>query len=532
MYGTPGVAMTVQEATGLPLQQSPLQSQAPDRGDEVVLGKRVRAGALWNAASNVLLRLGNILVLAVVARIVSPTELGVFALAAALQILVGDLAVLGVASAIARADLDADEIGPTVVTISVVSSVLLSSVMAIWAAPLASLLGAPAAADAIRILAVCVALTGALAVPTAQLQRDFRQDVLFRASLVSLLPSSAALVVLASMGDGAVAFAWSRVIGLVVTGCVLLRSLGTNYWPGVNARYVRPLIRFGFPLAMANVLSQILLNVDYVFVGRLMSTADVGLYMLAFQICTWPTALLGTVLNSIVLPAFSTIRRDGGDLSNALSYAVRTVALLACPIAAFTCAFATPLITTVYGEKWAAAGPVLAVLALYGTVFVLGLLLANVLISTGRTGVLFAVQVAAILALIPALAAGVTLRGLVGAGVAHIVVVSLVTLPAYLIAVRKATGVSAHHVVRALVRPLSAAVAAVLAARLIAASVGSDAGKLAIGAIVFGTVYVLLTAPLLVSLLPVRPSWAQRRVATARPPAPSVPRHRLPDGGE
>jgi lipopolysaccharide exporter len=521
--------MTVQEATGLPLQRMPPEPTASGAGYDAALGKRVRTGALWTAASNVLLRLGTILVLAVVARIVSPGELGVFALAAALQILVGDLAVLGVASAIARVDLDADEIGPTVVTISVASSLLLSGVMVIWASPLASLLGAPAASDAIRILAVCVALTGALAVPTAQLQREFRQEVLFRANVVALVPSSAALVVLASMGDGAVAFAWSRVVGLVVTGFVLLRGVSTIYRPGVTGRYVRPLIRFGFPLAMANVLSQILLNVDYVFVGRLMSTAAVGLYMLAFQICTWPTALLGTVVNSLVLPAFSTIRRDGGDVGAALSYAVRTVALIACPIAAFTSAFATPLITTVYGEKWAAAGPVLSVLALYGMVFVLGLLLANVLISTGRTAVLFAVQIAAILALVPALAVGVNLRGLVGAGVAHVVVVSVVTLPAYLLAVKKATGVRARQVLRAPLRPLSAALIAVGAARLASATVGWDAGKLVIGLITAGVIYVLLTAPLLLQLLPVRPSWAQRADVLARRPVPATPRHSLQD---
>jgi len=523
--------MTVQEATGLPAQRTRPQPQELDRGHEPALGNRVRTGALWNAASNVLLRLGNILVLAVVARIVSPAELGVFALAAALQILVGDLAVLGVASAVARADLDADEIGPTVVTISVASGLLLASIMAIWAAPLASLLGAPAAEEAIRVLALSVALTAALAVPTAQLQRDFRQDVLFRANMVSLLPGSAVLIVLATMGDGAVAFAWSRVIALVVTGYVLLRSLSTNYWPGLNPRYVRPLIRFGFPLAMANVLSQILLNADYVFVGRLMSTVDVGLYMLAFQICTWPTALLGTVLNSTVLPAFSTLRRDGGDLGEALAYGVRTVALMAAPIAAFTCAFATPLIITVYGEKWAPAGPVLSVLALYGLVFVLGLLFANVLISTGRTGVLFAVQIAALVVLLPALAVGVNLRGLVGVGIAHIVVISLVTLPAYLLAIRKATGVGTPGLLRALVRPVVAAVTAVVAARLAVAGLQADAGKLAIGLLTAGVVYIVLTAPLLLQLLPDRAAWALRR-AVALPRPPSRARHRLQDDGE
>ena len=233
-----------------------------------------------------------------------------------------------------------------------------------------------------------------------------------------------------------------------------------------------------------------------------------------------------------MLPAFSTLRRDGGDLGEALSYAVRTVALIACPIAAFTCAFATPLITTVYGEKWAAAGPVLSVLALYGMVFVLGLLFANVLISTGKTGVLFAVQIAALVALLPALAVGVNLRGLVGAGIAHIVVISVVTLPAYLVAVRRATGVRARRLARALVRPLAAALVAVAAARLAAVAVGPDAAKLAIGGLTAGVVYALLTAPLLLHLLPAQAAWTLRRIAAVRRLAPLPPRHLLQDEQE
>src|SRR3954451_20165018 len=126
-------------------------------------------------------------------------------------------------------------------------------------------------------------------------------------------------------------------------------------------------------------------------------------------------------------------------------------------------------------------------------VFVLGLLFANVLISTGRTAVLFGVQVAALVVLVPALAVGVNLRGLVGAGVAHILVISLVTLPAYLVAIRKATDVRAERLLGALLRPLTAAVVAVVAARLAAAAVELDVGKLAIGLVTAGTVYVLLT---------------------------------------
>jgi PST family polysaccharide transporter len=400
--------------------------------------------------------------------------------------------------------------------------------MSSFAVPLAALLGAPDAAGPIRVLAISIAVMGVFAVPAAQLQRDFRQDALFRANLISFLPSSVVLILLAGVGGGAMAFAWSRVAGALAVGYVMLRNVDRKYWPGVNWSYVRPLLHFGLPLALANVLSQVLLNVDYVFVGRVMSTADVGLYMLAFTICTWPTALLGPLLNNMVLPAFSRLKRDGGELASALSYAVRTVMLIACPIAAFTCAFSTPLINTVYGTKWAAAGPVLSVLSLYGIVFVLGLLFANIIISTGRTVVLFAVQVAALLGLLPALAVGVHTGGLVGIGVAHILVISLITLPTYLAAVRKSTGVGPLPVLRAVVRPLSAAVMAVLVGRLGTLTVQVDALRLLAGGTVVAIVYVLLTGSLLVQLLPtrLRPAGATHRLLHL------VVRRRIHEGGE
>jgi lipopolysaccharide exporter len=55
-----------------------------DSSETATLGKRVRTGSVWNVASNVLLRVSNIFILALVARMVAPEELGVFALATAL----------------------------------------------------------------------------------------------------------------------------------------------------------------------------------------------------------------------------------------------------------------------------------------------------------------------------------------------------------------------------------------------------------------------------------------------------------------
>lgn len=494
---------TRDQVDGLPKVQSGALVDSSE-GD-ASLTQRARRGAIWTGASTILLRLSNVLVMVIVARIVSPAELGLYALAIAIYGFVIYIA-WGVVAVIARSDLDADKLGPTVTSLAMYSSFVIAGLMAWLARPLAAALGTPDAAPSIRILAIIVALAGIFAVPVAQNQRAFRQEVVFRANVISFFGSSAALLLLVITFKipGAEAFAWSRVIGHLIVSLTIFLSLDKRYRPGWRAEYVVPLLRFGVPAALGGVLSQLVLNVDYVIIAHQMTTTDLGQYMLAFNVASWPTAVLGAILNAVVLPAFSGVRRDGGDLSATVARAVRVTGFSACPIAAFTCVFAHPLIETVYGGRWLEAAPVLSVLALYGVLYVIGLLFDNIMIASGKTFTMFAVQAAALLALVPALLVGVRLDGLVGVGVGHIVVVLLVTMPAYIIAIHRIVGAGVWTILRAFSRPALAAVAAAGVALLATKGISLPIGKLTVGGVVGLIVYLAIAGPQLLQFLPSR----------------------------
>ena len=462
----------------------------------------VRRGAVWSAGATIFLRLGNILLMAVVARIVSPEELGIFALAVTVHAVLVTMAELGVASAIARSDLDVDKIAPTIVTISVVSSLALAVPMAVFADQIAHFVGNDEAGTALRILSIGVALIGPLAVPGALLQREFRQKIHFWASAAAFIPGSATLVVLSILGDGTEAFAWSRIVGQLVTAGVILACSSRLYLPALNLSLLRPLLAFGLPLTAANLLSQVLLNADYVFIGQLLPAADLGVYFLAFGIAMWPTSVIGSMLNSVVLPAASGVLRDGGDVAVAVVQGARTISLVVFPLGAFLFTFADQLILTIYGQAWVSAGPVLSILAAYGVLFVFGLFMANIMIAMGKTVILFGVQVAALAALIPALWAGITLWGLEGAAIAHIVVVGAVTSPVYLLGLRRSTSMRLADLFRAIRAPaLSAGITAVIAWIVTLPFRGTGLSILC-GGFVGLVVYTLLNRQALADLLP------------------------------
>ncbi len=473
----------------------------PPASDSRALSASVRRGALWIVASNVLLRLANVLITAVVAHILSPHDFGVFAVALTVYVIVGSIADAGVSSCLFRADLDIDSLAPTVATIALASSAILAVVMVAFAKPIAVALGSAAAVGPIRIMALSVLFTGVFAVPNAQLIRDFRQNKIFLANAISFVPSTALLIILAEAGGGATAFAWSRVVGQFILGCVLIAAAPRHYRPGLARSALSVVLRFGIPLAGANFVNYTLLNVDYAFVGHLLGAAALGVYMLAYTLASAPYSVLGAVINNVSMPAFSRVKHDPAVLKDALAAALRTVSLIVMPMCAMTAALARPLILTLYGAKWAAAANVLIVLSLYGAVFVICLLFANVITSFGRTKLLLVLQLIWIGALVPAMALGVHMDGIVGAAYAHVLIIVPIVLPTYLLALKRVTGVGLTALWKVPLPALLASSAAALAARGAASQLNGPIAQLIAGLAAGGLVYLICAGHQIAAML-------------------------------
>ena len=267
---------------------SEVSDPQPAGSDSRSLSASVRRGALWVVASNALLRLANVLITAVVAHILSPHDFGVFAVALTAFAIVSSLGELGVSACLMRADLDIDHLAPTVATVSIFSSAVLGGAMAVFARPIAAALGSAAAVGPIRVMSLAVFTVGAFAVPNSQLIRDFKQDKIFLANAIGFVVSTVLLITLAKAGGGALAFAWSMVVRQFVMGGVLVAVAPRHYRPGLARSALSVILRFGLPLAGANFVNYILLNVDYAFVGHLLGAAELGVYMLAFTVASWP----------------------------------------------------------------------------------------------------------------------------------------------------------------------------------------------------------------------------------------------------
>ena len=391
-----------------------------------------------------LLRFSSIGVMAIIARIMDPHAFGIFAVASTVFIIVSAIGEFGVSSCLARADLDIERLAPTMVSVSVITSLAVAGITVIFARPIATALGSADAAGPVRVLSITIVLAGLFATPTAQCVRDFKQDKIFLANAVSTIPSTLLLLVLAKMGSGAMAFAWSRALGQLIAGAIVVYYAPKNYPPGMTRYALSILFKFGIPLSAANFISYILQNIDYALIGRLMGTVILGTYVLAFNMASWSTTLLGGVMNGVSLPAFSRVKHDPVLLNEAIISGTRAVALIALPMCTLVIVLARPLVLLMYGPRWQEAATVLPILAVYGVISVMCLLFSSMLAALGKTRVILGVQLLWLAALAIAMWVGVRKDGIVGAATAHVVVVSLLVLPCYLIRVARRHRGPAH----------------------------------------------------------------------------------------
>jgi lipopolysaccharide exporter len=470
----------------------------PEDGTAVPrLERRVRLGAIWSAANSLALKLGNIAVMVVVVRLVTPTEFGVFAVALTVAVILGSIADWGVSALLMRSDVDLDDVGPTVTFIAVVSGVVLAAATILSAPLLAEAFGAPEAVGPIRVMALCLVIGSLAAVPNAILARDFRQNRIFLSNLVAFLPSNAVLILLAFQGAGAMAFAWSRVIAVACQGLAVSLAVSRWYWPSLDRSRLRGILSFGLPLAGANLINYTLLNADYAFVGRQLGPTLLGIYVLAFNVGSWSTSILAAAINGVAMPAFSRVGQDQARLEAALHRSTRAICLLALPVATLTLALAEPLIVTLYGHTWEAAIPVLEILGVYGAVFILVSLLSNLLVGTGHTGRVLLIQLVWIGTLVPAMAVGISWDGVAGVAWAHVVAVAGIVLPLYLWAVSRQAPRVLNLVGHAALPPLVACAAAFAAAVLARALVDGPVVELLLGGLAGGAVYLACAASML-----------------------------------
>lgn len=478
------------------------------------VGARVGRGALWGLLNTSVLRVASLASGIALARILSPDDYGVYAIALVALTLLQAFNELGVSLALVQWSGDVRRIAPTVMTVAVSASVLLYLVTWVGAPAFCAAMGSPDAVPVLRLLCLAVVVDGVATVPVGVLNRFFLQGRRFVGDTVSFVASTSVTITLAVAGAGALSFAWGSVVGALLATVVFTALSPVRVLPGWDRSVAPRLLRFGLPLAGSSLLVLSVSNVDNLVVGALTTQTALGLYLMAFNQSSWPLNVFAEAARRVALAGFSRLADDTEALTRAFARGLAVLMAVTVPVCVLLAGYAAPMLRFVYGAQWAPAAPALVLLALVGLLRVALFVVYDLFVALDRARRLVALQAVWLVALLPALVIGTRLDGIRGAAAAHLVVAALVVTPVFFLATAR-VGVRVGPALAACVRPLVGGLVVVVSVVAVRTLVAGDVWQLVVG----GAVGLLVYAPVVWPMRRLLPS----RGGTAPVPAPEGP---------
>ena len=342
--------------------------------------------ALWVMVESWLVRLVSLVAFLVLARLLTPADFGLMALAGIYLTFCSFVIDQGFGTALVqRSDLQPGHLD-AVFWAQIAIGMAIAALTFFGAGFVAGLFEEPGLAPVLRSLAAFPAITALVLVQQAQLRREMQFRALAIRHIVSAVAGAAIGIALAALGYGVWSLVAQMLGGAIVGLAILWRASTWRPRLAFSFRHLRELSAFGVSVFAHELVWTFAYQIDRLLLGRFAGAGPVGVYTVAQRLVSIIGEVLVVGLQGIVVPVFARVQHDREALLRGLFRAYRLIAFVAFPAFGGLALVAPELVPLLLGAKWIEAVPVVQASAVPTLLYALGFFLSNVLTAVGRPG--------------------------------------------------------------------------------------------------------------------------------------------------
>ncbi|MBB3134448.1 O-antigen/teichoic acid export membrane protein [Rhizobium pisi] len=416
------------------------------------VSQRTATASIWTISGKFLARLLDFISLLVLARLLSPADFGLVAIATSVLVIVEAVLDLPLTQALMRQPSPSDEMFATAFTLSLLRGAAIGLLMIVIAWPMALIYHDTRLFALVAVLSIAPAMRSMISprmvlfMQRFDFKREFALDLITKGS--TLLFGVGVAVTTGSY--------WGLAIGAVAgpTAAMITSYVFAPMRPAFSLsewKHFQDMISWN---TVSQVLSSINWQLDRLLLPRFSGLSIFGAFSVADNIAGIPyQTFVGPLLRPL-MAAFSVVE-DRRNLVAAYLKATNAITFVAAPVLIALAFLAEPTVRLLVGEKWASAAPILQWLCLVSLLGLptnmmppLAMVLNNTRYLALRMFIEFAVRV-------PVTILGIAYFQVAGALGARIVAI-LVAYAASLIITRRLIGASFAAQLSSFSRPLIA----------------------------------------------------------------------------
>lgn len=357
-----------------------------DTVPEKSLAQSAASGILVTMTGQILRIAVQVLSVAILARLLSPTDYGLLAMVAAVIGVADIFRDFGLSTAAIQAKTLSREQRTNLFWINSGIGLFLTAAVFGLAPVIAVVYRQPALVEIAQVLSLTFLLNGVATQYRADLNRKLAFSTLAVADVVSPIVALAGAIWLAVNGAGL----WALVGQQLIQYSVMLAIVagGARWLPGLPRKSISMdgMLRFGWNIVMTQLINYVSNNADYFIIGLRSGAVALGNYSRAFQLLMNPLNQVRSPVTRIAIPVLAQLQDDDAQygvfllrgqvaLGHSMGFILGVAAGAAAPIT----------VLLLGGEEWSGVAPLLALLAVAGVFQILAFVGYWVYVTRGLT---------------------------------------------------------------------------------------------------------------------------------------------------
>jgi len=313
----------------------------------MTLTKSVVHATRWSAFS----KASQLAVTIILARLLSPDDVGIVTMASVVTGFVILLSDLGTSAAIIQRTNHPPGFLSSLFWINIAVGVIAMAVVAVASPVFALINDEPRLVPVLIVLSLSFPLTGLVALQRALLEKVMRFETLARIEMISTALGGIVAIAVALAGGGIWALVFQTLSMLAATAAGVWRKSEWRPRFEVSLGEIRSIVGFSGYLTGFNIVNYFARNADYMLIGSVLGKTELGYYSMAYRVLMFPLQNLSAVITRVTLPAFSKIQADDARFRRGYLASIGAIALISFPVMAGIFSVARPFVDAAFGER-------------------------------------------------------------------------------------------------------------------------------------------------------------------------------------
>lgn len=306
----------------------------------------------------------SLVVAGVLARLLSPDDFGVVAIASVIIAFFNLFTDMGISPAIIQNKTltDRDLSGIFTFTLWMGAALSLLFFAASW--PIAAYYDSPILRTLCQLLCINLFFASANIVPNALFYKNKEFKFIALRSFGLQVASGAAAVTAALCGAGLYALLISPILSSALIFLISIRRYPQRPSLTLGLGPLRKIFSYSAYQFLFNVINYFSRNLDKLLIGKYMGMSQLGYYEKSYRLMMLPLQNITQVITPVMHPIFSDYQHDLARLGSAYERIIRLLAFIGVPLSVLLFFTAQELTLLIFGSQWLPSVPVFRILTL------------------------------------------------------------------------------------------------------------------------------------------------------------------------